>query len=122
MTRLPSSLFMALLGLVVASGAALANEAPESFGDSLKQGKAGVSLRYRLEAVSDDAAAEDAEASTLRTTLSFRTAPYKKWSLFAEAENVTAVGDDNYRNLGAGSLSNECRAHSQRESLVRRTR
>ena len=89
------------------SGAAVAEDEAPSFADSLKNGKSEVWLRYRLENVSDDALGDkDATASTLRTTVSYRTRPYKKFSLFVEAENVAAVGDDSYNNRGAGSLSN----------------
>ncbi|MFQ5527531.1 MAG: alginate export family protein [Thermoanaerobaculia bacterium] len=105
MTRVQRAL-VATLAILIPAGTALAEGETSSFAESLKKGKAKVSLRYRFESVSDDAAAKDAEASTLRTTLSYRTSPYKNWSLFAEAENVAAVGDDNYRNAGAGSLSN----------------
>ena len=97
---------LVVFGAVLAAGAAFAEDEPASFTDSLKNGKPSVSLRYRFESVSDDGAAKDAEASTLRTTLSYRTEKYKKFSLFVEAENVATVGDDNYRNVGAGSLSN----------------
>ena len=93
--------------LLFAGGTAFAgDEPPATFADALKMGNAAVSLRYRFETVADDSSAKDAEASTLRTSLSYRTAPYKNFSLFAEAENVAVVGDDRYNNLGAGSLSN----------------
>jgi hypothetical protein len=106
MKRITSMICVAGSLSLLVSGAAIADEDPATFADSLKNGKAAVSLRYRFESVSDDGAFKDAEASTLRTTLSYRTQRYKNFSLFAEAENVATVGDDNYRNLGAGSLSN----------------
>ena len=103
-----SSVVLACLGMLAIAGTVLADDEEQSFGDALKSGKAGLSLRYRYETVSDDgvASGKDAQASTLRTALSYRTAPYKNWSLFLEAENVAAVGDDNYNNKGAGSLWN----------------
>ncbi|MCP4202345.1 MAG: alginate export family protein [bacterium] len=106
MKYLKSSVCVFCAGLLLLSATARAEDEPTGFAESLKNGTAAISLRYRFENVSDDAVVRDAEASTLRTTLSYRTQKYKKVSLFAEAENVTAVGDDNYRNLGAGSLSN----------------
>ena len=98
----------AFVGLLLVAGVAVCEDEPASFAEAFKGGKAGLSLRYRYETVSDDAVAsgKDAQASTLRTALSYRTAAYKKWSLFLEAENVAAVGDDNYNNRGAGSLWN----------------
>jgi hypothetical protein len=94
--------------MLAIAGAALADDEAQSFADALKDGKAGLSFRYRYETVSDDgvASGKDAQASTLRTALSYRTAAYKNWSLFLEAENVAAIGDDNYNNKGAGSLWN----------------
>lgn len=106
MTNLRTAALAICLGSVLLSSVSGADEAPESFLDSLKNGTPTVSLRYRFEAVSQDPLPKDAEASTLRTTLAYRTRSYKGWSLFAEAENVTAIGDDSYRNAGAGSLSN----------------
>jgi len=50
---------------------------------------------------------KDANASTLRTTLSYRTLAYKGFSLFLEAENVTDIGTSGqYNNAGAGGLNN----------------
>ena len=57
-----------------------APEAPSTLGEALRDGKVGMSLRYRFESVSDDApavAAEKAHASTLRTTLSYGSAPFR---------------------------------------------
>ncbi len=80
---------------------------PETLVEALKAGKAAVSLRYRFEYVSDDfVAGPEAQASTLRTTLGYRSGVYRNFSLFAEAENVSVIGDDRYNNRGAGSLSN----------------
>jgi hypothetical protein len=96
------------LVLLSVAGVSFGDEGAESFGDALKGGKAGLSFRYRYETVSDDgvASGKDAQASTLRTALSYRTAAYKSWSFFLEAENVAAIGNDDYNNSGAGSLWN----------------
>lgn len=80
---------------------------PKTFAEALRRGQTKVSLRYRFETVSEDALAKDAYASTLRTTLSYGTAPFRGFTLFAEAENVAALfDDDSYRNAGSGGLSN----------------
>lgn len=84
---------------------AIAAEEP-TLGEALAKGSPSVALRYRVEEVSDDATDKDALASTLRTTLSYRTLAFKGWSFFIEAENVAAIGNDLYKNAGAGSLSN----------------
>lgn len=78
--------------------------------EALSGGEVHLSLRYRLESVDQDAFDESAEASTLRTILSYRTADWKRWSLFLEAEDVTAIfDDDGYNNAGAGGLDNGVR-------------
>lgn len=85
-------------------------EAPSTFRQALQQGKAFVSLRYRFENVQDHAFDQEANASTLRTTLNYGSAPYRGFSFFLEAENVTTVGnEDGYNNVGAGSLNNGVR-------------
>ncbi|NJL29526.1 MAG: hypothetical protein HC897_17385 [Thermoanaerobaculia bacterium] len=85
----------------------LSQTPPASLGDAIKGGKPKISLRYRLEGVSEDAFDKDALASTLRTTLGYSTLPYKGWSVTLEAENVAVIGNDElYANRGAGDLSN----------------
>lgn len=114
----PASLLRALavaaLSLLIAtlgSNAARAKQdeevdEPSSFKEALAEGKGKVSLRYRFELVDQDNIKKEAEASTLRTTVSYASAPYKGWTLFVEAENVSTTDDDAYRNAGGGSLFN----------------
>lgn len=76
--------------------------------EALKEGEATVDLRYRFEFVDQDGFDEEAEASTLRTTLSYRTGTWRGWSVFVEAEDVTAVPDDDtYRNAGRDGAGND---------------
>lgn len=82
------------------------DEEIDSIGDALSKGKASVNLRYRFELVDDENFDKQAYASTLRTALGYRTAPYKGFSLFLEAQNVTHVGVEKFNNLGAGDLAN----------------
>lgn len=94
-----------VLGLWVAGSAAVAEE--PTFLEAWKEGEVRLELRYRFEDVSEDAFAEDAHASTLRTVLGYRTGSRRGWSLYLEAENVTELGfEDQFANRGAGSLSN----------------
>ena len=96
--------------LAMSPSPGLAEPSPASFQEALTGGKAKLSLRYRFETVDDDFFDEVANASTLRTSLSYRTAPYRGWSFFIEAENVAALfDDDEYNNAGAGSLNNGVR-------------
>ncbi len=85
----------------------LGAEEEKTFRESLSAGEATVSLRYRYENVDQDAFDKDAHASTLRTLLGYRTAPFRGFSLYLEGENVTVLGNEKtFRNLGAGSLGN----------------
>ncbi len=99
-TLLSASLLLALL---LHAPSAAAQDAPRFFQD----GKVSLDLRYRVESVDDDRQAKDAFASTLRTALGLRSAEVNGFSVYLEAENVTALGnEDGYRNAGAGSLNN----------------
>ena len=74
--------------------------------EALAKGKPIVDLRYRYENVSQDDFDKDAHASTLRTVIGYASKDYKGWSLYAEAENVTAIGNDLYNNAGKGDDNN----------------
>ena len=105
-------LTLLLLWLGAACVLAEEEEAAEelTFVEALKDGTVKVSLRYRFEYVDDDNFGETAEASTLRTALSYRSGEWKGFSLFLEAEDVTALpDDDDYNNVGAGDLNNGVR-------------
>lgn len=85
----------------------LETERNNTLGDALRASTTTLDLRLRFETVDDPVFTEDARAPTLRTALRLRTGPYKGFSLLLEAESVTAIGDDDeYNNLGAGSLFN----------------
>jgi hypothetical protein len=96
------------LALLLSSSALAADDQPaSSLKEALGDGEARVQFRYRYESVDEDAFEKDAYASTLRTALSYRTKPWKGFSLFLEAEDVHDIGaGDNHNNGGFGSLSN----------------
>jgi hypothetical protein len=101
--------FALTLGTPVAAGqgaGATQSEEVDSITDALSQGSASVNLRYRYEMVDDENFEKNAHASTLRTVLGYRTAPFKGFSLFLEAQNVTHVGKQRFNNRGAGDLAN----------------
>ncbi|MCH9650816.1 MAG: alginate export family protein [Deltaproteobacteria bacterium] len=107
-----SPLIPLLLGLAALLGAVpvMATESedpPATFLEALKGGNASLSLRYRFENVDQEPFSKKARASTLRTTLGYRTAFFRGFRLFVEAENVTEVaGEGLFNNRGAGSLGN----------------
>ena len=97
-----------LLTAALLSAAFVSAQEAETLKDALAKGDASVAFRYRYELVDDGNFEKDAHASTLRTTLGYRTFPYKGVSLFIQAQNVAPVfKDDNYDNAGAAHLWNE---------------
>jgi hypothetical protein len=103
-TRASAALVLATVAsvpAVLAADAAPATPAvtaPASFTDALTGGEAHLDFRYRLEAVEQEPFADDALASTLRSRLNYRTREWQGWSLFAEADNNTVLGDDEAYN------------------------
>ncbi len=70
------------------------------FMSALKDGKASLSFRYRMEDVSQDTK-NDAMANTLRTRLNFQSGAYKGFSGFVEFDQVSELLDtDNYSTPG----------------------
>jgi len=69
---------------------------------ALTEGDPGVSARYRFELVDQDNFERDAEASTLRTRLNYRTGEWRGLSAFVEFEDVSEIGPDDF-NAGAGN-------------------
>jgi hypothetical protein len=100
---LASSAAVFVAALAATPGSALA---AESFAEMFTQGKTGVSFLYRFEYVDQDNFAEDAEASTLRGRLNFKTDDWKGFGAFAEFDYVTDVIWDDY-NAGAGNTPNK---------------
>lgn len=78
-----------------------------SLGDAVTKGKVSVDLNYRYEDVDEAKFGDRARASTLRTTLGYRTLWWKRLSAFLEFEDVRDVGlADEHDNGGYGSLWN----------------
>ena len=94
---------LSAFGLCVLSFTALA---ADSFTDALAGGDANLSFRYRFELVEQDNFDRDANASTLRTRLNYKTETYRGFSFFIEADNVMEVFGDNY-NAGGGNTPNQ---------------
>ena len=98
-----------LLMLVLAAPAfsTLSAEEPTSLGKAITKGKISLDLRYRFEDVDQETFDERGKASTLRTTLGYRTLWWKGFAAMLEFEDVRNVGYSNdHNNAGAGSLWN----------------
>ncbi|NIL92914.1 MAG: alginate export family protein [Woeseiaceae bacterium] len=102
--------FIALFSLLaalplVAAGQAAGEEGATDLNSAITSGKAAISGRYRYEHVDQDNALKNANASTLRFRLNYRTGQWKGWSAFTEFEHIFHVLIDDF-NSGAGTSPN----------------
>jgi hypothetical protein len=101
--RLASSTAFAILGIQpFMFGHA---EAASSLAKMLSEGDTSLSFRYRYELVDQDGVAEDANASTLKSRLTYKSASYEGYTALMEVDNVTVIGDENYRTPTNGNVS-----------------
>jgi hypothetical protein len=106
MKRDHNILLTSLLSLLLAFAASAAEEeGATDLGSAITSGKATISGRYRYEFVDQDNALKNANASTLRLRLNYRTGQWKGWSGFAEFDHVFHVLLDDF-NSGAGTSPN----------------
>ncbi len=95
-----------LVGAVASAQDAGAAPRP-GLGDAFKQGSFGLDLNYRFEWVADDGFDDDGLASTLRTVVRYRTAPWRTLTAFVALENVANVGfAGEHATAGRGGRSN----------------
>lgn len=69
---------------------------------AFRDGVFDLALRYRYEHVDEDGFAPQANASVLRTRLTFETAPWRRWSLTLEADDLRAIGADGFNSTRNG--------------------
>lgn len=81
--------------------------AEDAFFEALSGGKVSFSARARYETVDQDNALKDADAFTVRTTLGYKTGDFHGFSAFAEVEDVSDLGSDDYNSTtnGEGAYS-----------------
>lgn len=70
--------------------------AEDAFFEALSGGKVSFSARARYESVDQNNTKKDADAFTIRTTLGYKTGDFHGFSAFAEVEDVTELGSENY--------------------------
>ena len=79
----------------------------ETLGDAFNKGTPLLSFLYRYEEVDQEGFDKNAHASTLRTTVGFKSLPYRNTSFLIEAQNVTVLGNAQaYDNKGYQHLNN----------------
>ncbi|MCX2779256.1 alginate export family protein [Microbulbifer thermotolerans] len=71
--------------------------------DALQNGQLGLSLRYRLESVDQAGFDDQANASTLRSRLSWTSGTYRGLVIGVEMDDVSAVGSDSYNSTTNGN-------------------
>ena len=79
--------------------------APDDFKSMFTDGKTSFNFRYRYEFVDDGNFSEDADASTLRSRLTFASAAYKGFSFLTEFDDITEIGSDDYNSTANGNGS-----------------
>jgi len=92
-------LAVATLPAVVPFSAAYAESAVSK---ALAEGTGSASLRYRYEVVDQQNLAEDAEASTVRTRVGYKTGDLSGLSGYIEFEDVRVVGTERYNSTANG--------------------
>ena len=75
----------------------------QTLAGAISSGKATVGFRYRYEMVDQDGVAEDANASTARLRLNYKTGSFNKWSAFGEFDYVGEILLNDYNSLGAAA-------------------
>ncbi|MGH8236582.1 MAG: alginate export family protein [Steroidobacteraceae bacterium] len=79
------------------------HEQPPDLTAALLQGELRFNFRYRFEHVDDDALADAAEASTLRSRFYYRSAGWRRWSALLEIDDVQSIGNDLYNSTRNGA-------------------
>lgn len=93
------------VGVVLGSATApVVAEEPTSstFSGMFSEGNISVDLRYRYEYVDEDNFDKEAEASTLRSRVGFKSALYSGFSFLAEFDNVAFIGADKFNSTANG--------------------
>lgn len=74
--------------------------------DSISNGEAHLSFRYRLETVDLDQSLRDkAVANTVRTRLNYKTKKFSGFNLFLEVDDVSYLADDKFNNTRNGETT-----------------
>ncbi len=96
------AVFAVLLGLLFSSPVVLAESGGAGLVKAFTDGQANVAFRYRYEMVDQNNALEDADASTLRTRVTFRTADFQDFSFLVQMDDIREVGVNDYNSFRNG--------------------
>ena len=76
----------------------------DELANMVSNGKVNFDFRYRYEFVDEDGFNEDAGASTLRSRLTYESAPLRGYSFLAEFDDVSSIGSVNYNSTENGNI------------------
>ncbi|MFT4632448.1 MAG: hypothetical protein ACI8PP_001117 [Candidatus Pseudothioglobus sp.] len=102
MKQLRSKLVIAMISVGIVSVATAADDA-SNVSDMLKDGDVSLMFRYRYEFVDQEGISKAANASTLRSRITYKSANYEGFTVLAELDNVTVIGSENYRTPTNGN-------------------
>ena len=92
------------IALALLAGASDAQESEDkSLAGAITSGEAHVAFRYRYEFVDQDGITEDANASTVRLRLNYKTGTWQNWSGFLEFDYIAEVLLNDFNSLGGSS-------------------
>ncbi|MCG3169494.1 MAG: hypothetical protein CALGDGBN_01013 [Pseudomonadales bacterium] len=77
---------------------AFAAEASGTLVDAIRNSDLKFHFRYRYEDVNQDNALDTAEASTLKSRLTFTTQAWQGWQAQVEIDDISPIGDDDYNS------------------------
>jgi hypothetical protein len=101
----PMTVWYALTGLLLGATAVNGQEVQSQFTQALQDGSFNVAFRYRYELVEQEGFALDANASTLRTRLTYNSAAFRNFSLLLEMDDLRPVGADSFNSTRNGNTN-----------------
>jgi len=102
MTRTHKILAQLIVAIASLMSLTIASAQENTLAEAVMSGKAHVALRYRYEHVDQDNLLLDANASTLRIRLNYKTEVWRGWSAFGEFDHIAEVIVNDF-NSGAGT-------------------
>jgi hypothetical protein len=96
------ALILFLGSLILSAGVATAAGLGDELATAFKDGTFDVDLRYRYEYVDDDLATKDANASTLRTRLVYKSADFRDFSVTLNMDDLRPIVGDNFNDTRNG--------------------
>ena len=102
-----SRFLLAAIAVAVGMASSIAGASEDgganTFGEAVSGGDFKLAFRYRYEFVDQDGFDKDANASILRTRITYQSADFFDFSGLLEVDNLTVIGNDNYDSTRNGN-------------------